>query len=70
MVAYKKNNENYQKIYDQLIKRTKFCKEKVAENKILVQKNQVIIIIIYIHISILLLSIIFYFFFFFKKKKL
>jgi hypothetical protein len=40
MVAYKKNNENYQKIYDQLIKRTKFCKEKVAENKILVQKNQ------------------------------
>jgi len=50
MVAYKKNNENYQKIYDQLIKRTKFCKEKVAENKILVQKNQVIIIIIYMYI--------------------
>jgi len=67
MVAYKKNNENYQKIYDQLIKRTKFCKEKVAENKILVQKNQVIIIIIYMYIYFIIANN--FFFFFFKKKK-
>jgi len=41
MSEYEKNNGNYQKIYDQLVKRTKFCKEKIAENKILLQKNQV-----------------------------
>eukprot|EP00833_Pecoramyces_ruminatium_P014225 jgi/Orpsp1_1/1188257/evm.model.d7180000063477.1 len=35
-----KNNENYQKVYDQLVKRTKLCKEKIAENKSLTQKNQ------------------------------
>jgi DNA repair exonuclease SbcCD ATPase subunit len=40
MSEYEKNNGNYQKIYDQLVKRTKFCKEKIAENKILLQKNQ------------------------------
>jgi len=63
MVAYKKNNENYQKIYDQLIKRTKFCKEKVAENKILVQKNQVIIIIIYMYIYFIIANNFLFFFF-------
>ncbi|OUM63315.1 hypothetical protein PIROE2DRAFT_10156 [Piromyces sp. E2] len=35
-----KRDENYQKVYDQLVKRTKLCKEKIAENKLLVQKNQ------------------------------
>ncbi|ORX83948.1 hypothetical protein BCR32DRAFT_242998 [Anaeromyces robustus] len=37
---YEKRDENYQKVYDQLIKRTKLCKEKISENKLLVQKNQ------------------------------
>jgi len=40
MVEYEKRDEKYQKMYDQLVKRTKLCKEKIAENKVLAQKNQ------------------------------
>jgi len=49
MVEYEKRDEKYQKMYDQLVKRTKLCKEKIAENKVLAQKNQVIIILLLLY---------------------
>jgi len=40
MAEYEKRDEKFQRVYDQLVKRTKLCKEKIAENKVLAQKNQ------------------------------
>ncbi len=54
MAEYEKRDEKYQRVYDQLVKRTKLCKEKIAENKVLAQKNQVKLIFThYIHTEII-----------------
>lgn len=44
-----KENDMYQKVREQLIKRTKLCKEKINENKTLTQKCQVNILFINIY---------------------